>query len=262
MASFRETLASLAQEGDDYVIDAPEEWAQGRTLYGGMQGALAHEAVKRAHGDLGPLRSAQFGFVGPAAGRLRFRSEILRRGRSSAIVSAECLSEEGVAARGMFVFGAARESAIAHDFAPRFEAPPPDACAPYHKNTKPLPGFLGQFEFRLASGARLFETDKQPEFAVWARFRDDVGDDAVTAQLAMGDATPAAVLVSCAKLAPVSTMTWQIDFRQPVAPLNGWRLLWTSSESAADGYSMQNMRIYDERGVTVASGRQVVAIFA
>jgi acyl-CoA thioesterase len=262
MASFRQTMESLAKAGDDYVIDAPEEWAQGRTLYGGMSAALCYEALKREQGDLGPLRSAQFTFIGPASGRLSFRSSVLRRGRSSAVASAECRSAEGVATQSMFVFGAARESQVAHDFAPRFDVPPPEQCEPFHKTSKPLPGFLAQYEFRLAAGARLFETDKRPDFAVWVRFREDEGSDAVTALLAMADATPAASLVSVPKLAPVSTMTWQVDLYQPLADEGGWRLLWSSSESAADGYSIQNMRVCSRSGAPLISSRQVVAIFA
>lgn len=261
MASFGQTIASLAAEDDAFVIDAPEEWAQGRTLYGGMSAALCHEAVKRAHGDLGPLRSAQFTFIGPAAGRLRFASTILRRGRSSAIVSATCQSEEGVATQAMFAFGADRESVVTHDFTPRIDAPPPDQCEPFHKTSKPLPGFLGQYEFRLASGARLFQPEAKPEFAVWSRFREDEGGDPVTALLAMADATPAAALVSVPKPAPVSTITWQVDLVQPLVESCGWRLIWTSSERAASGYSIQNMRVWTAEGEPLISARQTVAVF-
>lgn len=172
MSSFRQTVESLVQEGDEFVIDAPEQWAQGRTLYGGMTAALCYSSALRAHDDPGPLRSAQFTFVGPSAGRLRLRPALLRRGRSSVIVSVDCHSEDGLAARSIFAFGAARESLVAHDFTPALAAPPPEACEPFHKTAKPLPGFLANYEYRLAAGARLFEPDKRPEFAIWTRFRD------------------------------------------------------------------------------------------
>ncbi len=59
MSALRQTVDSLVQEGDSYVIEAPEEWAQGRTLYGGMTAALSYAAAQRAHSDLRLLRSAQ-----------------------------------------------------------------------------------------------------------------------------------------------------------------------------------------------------------
>lgn len=257
-ASFQHTLESLAPEG---IIEAPEDWAQGRTLYGGMTAALSYRAVLRAHSGLAPLRSAQFAFIGPAAGALRFTTEMLRQGRSSAVIAAECHNTDGVAARATFVFGSARESVIAHDFTPRLEVPPPEACVPFHKTSKPLPGFLGRFEFRSAAGARLFEPDERPEFAVWVRFRDGAGDDPVAALLAIGDALPCAAMANFPKPAPISTMTWQIDLHRAPPTGDGWYLVWSSSEHAADGYSVQNMRIRDPGGLPVASARQVVAIF-
>src|SRR5690606_6594214 len=89
MSSLRAVVEQLTPEADGFAIDAPEDWGQGRTLYGGMTAALAYEAVKRAHGELAPLRSAQFSFIGPATGRLRFTSTLLRRGRSSTIIAAD-----------------------------------------------------------------------------------------------------------------------------------------------------------------------------
>ncbi len=261
MSSLYQTVESLVQEGEDYVIEAPEEWAQGRTLYGGMTAALSYSAIRRAHDDLGSLRSAQLTFVGPSSGRLRLRATVLRRGRSSAIVNADCRNDEGMAARSIFVFGEPRESQVAHKFTPKLDVPPPESCEPFHKTTKPLKGFLSKFEYRLAAGARLFEPNERPEFAIWTRFRDADEGDEVAALLAVADALPCASMVSFPKPAAVSTMTWSLDLHQPLAQGEGWYLVWSSSESAAEGYSLQNMRVYTQAGEPLASGRQVVAIF-
>ncbi|MET0239527.1 MAG: thioesterase family protein [Sphingobium sp.] len=261
MTSLSDTIAALALDGEDYCIDAPEEWAQGRTLFGGITAALAYGATCRAFEGLPPLRSAQLSFVGPASGALRFRPQILRRGRSSAIVAADCWNADGLATRATFTFGATRDSAVVHDHAERLAVPPPEQCDPFHKTTKPLQGFLGRFEFRLAAGARLFEAEKTPEFAVWTRLRDGDGDDPVAALLALADALPCAAWVSFPKPAPVSTMTWQVDVHAPLQPSGGWHLIRSSSESAAEGYSLQDMRVYNAAGAPLISARQVVALF-
>src|SRR5690606_7622189 len=135
MTSLRAVIDQLAQEDEHCLIDAPPAWSQGRTLYGGMTAALAYEAVKRTYADLPPLRSAQFAFIGPASGRLRFSSTLLRRGGSSTIVAAACANDEGQVARSLFVFGAARESKVTHDYLPRPEVPAPDACPPFRKSS-------------------------------------------------------------------------------------------------------------------------------
>jgi acyl-CoA thioesterase len=217
--------------------------------------------VRRAYPDVPPLRSAQFAFVGPAAGALRFTTELLRQGKSSSVIAAECRNAEGVAARATFVFGAPRESLVAHDFAPRPDVPPPEECKPFHRTGKPLPGFLARFEFRAAAGARVFEPEKRPEFAVWVRFRDGGGDDPVAALLAVADSLPGAAMASFPRPAPLSTMTWQIDLHRAPPASDGWYLVSSSSEHSADGYSVQPMRICDGEGEPIASARQMVAIF-
>lgn len=262
MTSLAAVLGSLVEQDGGYRIEAPEAWAQGRTLYGGINAALTYAALVRAHGTQPPIRSVQLAFVGPAAGALDFRSEVLRQGKSSASFATECRNAEGVAARGTFVFGAGRESAVAHDFAPRFELPAPEDSARFHKTDKPLPGFLGRFEFRLASGARLFEPEKKPEFAVWARLVEGDSDDPVANLLAIADALPCAAMANFPRPAAVSTVTWGIDFHQPAPAASGWHLIRSVSEQAAEGYSLQEMRLFNRAGEALASARQLVAIFA
>lgn len=262
MSSLHETIATLAQDGDDYRIEAPELWAQGRTLFGGMTAALAHGALTRAFGDLGPLRSAQFSFIGPASGALRFRPEMLRRGKSSTVVGVDCHNEDGLAARSTFFFGAPRESAVAHDYMPRLDVPPPDACEPFARGSKPPTGFIARYERRIAAGSRILNPGNKPEFAVWARLADGEGGDPLAALLAATDCLPCAAWVDFPKPAPVSTMSWTVDFLQPLATSTGWTLIHSVSEAAADGYSLQDMRVYNVAGEPLLASRQVVAIFA
>lgn len=264
MSSFHAVIETLAPADEGFEIDAPEEWGQGRTLYGGMTAALAYEATRRAHGDLGPLRSAQFTFIGPAAGRLRFQSTLLRRGRSSAIVGAECYSEGAHAARATFVFGGARESKIAHDFLPLPNVSPPQECERFEKWISPnARGFFLNYERRIAAGSRLLEPDApRPEFSVWTRFLDAGPADPIAALLAIADCLPPAAMVHFPQSAPISTMTWTVDLLTQPKRADGWFLLRSSSEHAGDGYSMQTMMLWDESGAPLAVGRQAVAIFA
>lgn len=268
MSSLQSVVEALVREGEAFVIDAPEAWSQGRTLYGGMTAALAFEAVKRAHGDpsegdMGPLRSAQFAFIGPASGRLAFTSTLLRRGRSSVVVAADCLNEGGVAARALFVFGGARESKIAHDHLPMPKVVSPEEGRGFRKEGEGAPrGFWNNFESRLVAGGRMLETSApKPEFTVWTRYREAGAVDPVTALLAIADCLPPAAAVHFPQFGPISTMTWSVDIMATPARADGWKLLQSSSEHAADGYSMQRMMIWDEDGAPLAVGRQAVAIF-
>lgn len=261
MSTFNEVLGSLAEDQGEYRVTPPGEWSQGRTLFGGMTAALSYWAVRMALGDLGPLRSAQFAFISPATGMLRFRPSLLRSGRSAAVASADCWTNDGIAARSTFTFGLDRTSEITHDFTTPLAVPSPELCDPFHKTKKPLGGFLDQFEFRLASGARLFETDKCPEFVVWTRLKEANGADPVAALLAVGDALPGAAMVRFPTLAPLSTMTWTLDLYQTSRDASEWYLVCSSSEAAHNGYSLQKMRVHNEHGRLLAAARQVVAVF-
>lgn len=258
--SLRAALEGLTRDGDDYVTDAPEAWAQGRTLYGGITAALSYEALRLAQPDVSNLRSAQFAFIGPAAGRLRLKPELLRKGRSATIAGVDCIAEQGLAARSIFTFGAPRESKVTHDLVPRPDVPPPDACEPFHKRGKPR-GFVQNFELRIAGGSRIFDGGTTPEFWVWVRHLDDEGVDPMASLLALADSLPPAAMVVFPEPAMISTMTWSIDIHQPLRGDGGWRLLWAESEQTADGYSLQNMALWNEAGERLLAGRQAVAIF-
>jgi hypothetical protein len=89
MTDFSELISGVQRNGDTWTADVSEDWRQGRTLFGGLCGALCLEAAKREFTDLPPLRSAQFALVGPAASKIMVRPSMLRRGKSTAFVGAD-----------------------------------------------------------------------------------------------------------------------------------------------------------------------------
>ncbi|MCX7357160.1 MAG: thioesterase family protein [Alphaproteobacteria bacterium] len=264
MSSLRAVVDTLVPEADGFAVDAPVDWSQGRTLYGGITAAFAYEAVRRSNEALPPLRSAQFMFVGPASGRLRFSSTVLRRGRSSTLIAADCFSEEGTAAKAVFAFGAARESKVAHNLLPMPAVPAPDTSPSFRKEgAAARPGFWNNFETRLGAGGRLVdETADRPEFFVWTRYLDTGGADPTTSLLALADCMPPAAMVVFPAPAPISTITWTIDIAHVPQSFDGWHLLWSESEQAGQGYSLQNMAMWSGTGELICTGRQTIAIFA
>lgn len=252
---------SIQQAGDQYLVTATEDWSQGRTLYGGMTTALCAVVAQRVMPNLPPLRSAQVSFVGPSSGQLRLQAATLRQGKSASIVSVDCASETGLAARALFTYGADRDSRITHDSTAMPSVPPPQDCAQFFPPAIAKTGFFQNFEMKLAAGLRPVSGGGDPEFTVWVRHLDDNGVDPVVALLALADSLPPAGMIQFAAPAPISTMTWMIDLFQPIARA-GWYLLRSRSEQAAAGYSLQAMEVWDDAGRRVAVGRQVVALFA
>ena len=260
MPSLGSVLGSLRESDGAYFTDAPEDWAQGRALFGGIVAALCAETARLSAPDLPPLRSAQVSFAGPAQGRLGFRADILRQGRNTTVVGVDCTSEDKFAARVLLTYGVSRESRVGHDLLERPSPRAPQDCAIFFPAEHTPPGFFQNFEMRLADGSRPLAGTARPEFTVWVRHVEEGDVDPTIALLALADSLPPAAMVQFPAMAPISTMSWGIDFLQPITS-RGWHLLRSTSEQAADGYSLQAMSLWDRDGKRLAAGRQAVALF-
>lgn len=259
MPTLGQALHALAKSDAGFSIESPDGWTTGRTVYGGMTAALAAKAAELQFPDLPPLRSAQFTFVGPASGDLNFRVDLLRQGSSSSVVSVDCLAQGNLASRSIFTFGAGRESAVSHDHVQMPEAKPLEMCEPFMAKP-PAAGFFQYFEHRLAGGARPFTADALPETLVWVRLLDSAGTDSQSALLAIADAVPPAAMIVFPSPGSISTMTWGMDFTQPLE-ITEWLLVHSKSEKANEGYSQQVMTVWNQLGERVGVARQTVAVF-
>jgi acyl-CoA thioesterase len=243
------------------VFEPPAEWSQGRTLYGGLTAALALQAARTAGGAaLPPLKSAQILYAGPAAGPLRFTAQLLRRGKSATAIGVDCLAGGDVALRAAFLFAQPRASAIAHDFTRFPDVEPPDAYE-RREQARTVAAFFDNFELRPAGGSLPLSGSDHPEFMAWVRHRDASGVDPSLSLVALGDCLPPAAISSLTQFAPLSSMNWNFELPRP-ATAGEWFLLCSSSRRAADGYSFQTMRAWNEARELVLTGSQTVAIFA
>lgn len=260
MPNLASVLGSLSEDDGAYFTEAPQGWAQGRALFGGIVAALCAQTARLSVADLPPLRSAQVTFAGPAQGRLGFRADLLRRGRTTTVVSVDCTGDDKFAARSVFTYGAARESRVHHDLTECPAVSAPQDCKLFFPQGNTPPGFFPNFEMRLAEGARPLSGANMPQFTVWVRHAEEGGVDPTIALVALADSLPPAAMVQFPAMAPISTMSWSIDFFQPIRS-RGWHLLRSTSEQAADGYSLQSMSLWDAEGKRIAAGRQAVALF-
>lgn len=258
---FSNLLAGMQREGDHHSIVLPEDWLQGRTAYGGLSASLCLEAVQRSLGELPPLRSAQFCFVGPATGQLKMVTEVLRKGKSTVLVAADLTGEAGLAVRSTFCFGLGRESAHAHQSFVMPDVPAPQACPSYY--TWPgLVNFMNHFEGRLARGARPGTPGAKPEMTVWLRHRDAGDESSLVRLLSLADALPPPALVMSRSIPMISTMTWSMEMlaAQPHSD-SGWWLVQATADTSREGYSAQSTVIWSPDGQPILVARQNVVIF-
>lgn len=264
--------ALLSSISGDLRVSVPEDWRQGRTAYGGLSAALCVEAALRAAerdreaerppAILPPLRSAQFAFIGPAAGELTMAPSVLRRGKSSVFVSVDLAGEAGLATRALLSFGAARPSVIAHDALAMPDVKPAGQCEPFFPGDKPTISFQAHFESRLAGGARPRTPGAEPRYLIWFRHRDEAARTGIVPLIALADAPPPAAMVLFPEFAPISTVTWAVDILSDApATEDGWWLVESRAQTAHQGYSAQIMTVWNTRGNAVIAARQNVAIF-
>lgn len=260
-----DALLDRLQFGDDgqWHADVPEDWMQGRTLYGGVSSALCLAAARRAFPDLPPLRSAQIAFAGPAAGRVSARPDMLRAGKSAAFVGVDLVSEAGFGVRATFCFAADRASSQRQTRLPAPDVPAPDR-SPDHfgGEDRPRPAFAHHFQMRLAAGAPPVSGAAEADMTLWLRDRDAGATPRECALLALADAPPPAALSLFETFTPLSTMTWMVDILSGDLGASGdWVLGRMRAEAVGDGYSAQSMYLWSADGRPLMAARQCVALF-
>ncbi|MAP96536.1 MAG: acyl-CoA thioesterase [Ponticaulis sp.] len=263
MTNFDQMIGEFSKvEAGKHSVLAPENWSQGRTLYGGMSAALCYVAAEALASPELPIRSALVSFIGPAGGQLTAESEVLRRGRSTLIAEAGLNSESGIGTRATFAFGAGRESRIDQSKLRLPEVSQPDACPDFWSAAGQGPNFAKNFEYRLAGGARPRSGSDATEMLAWVRHKVPVRSSQIAGLLALADSLPPAAITAFEEPAPISTLSWSIEFLQTdIDVQDNWYLCQSRAEHTAEGYSSQAMYLWDSSGRPVIAARQTVVIF-
>ncbi len=268
MSLFYDLMHDLDVKDGLATCEAPEDWLQGRTLYGGILAALSHEIACNSLGSPLPLRSIQVAYIGPASNSLTIKATVLRQGRSVSYVSVDLTGDKGLATRSLFCFGAARSSNLASRTRPLPDVDTPQVAKPF-LSLNNQPQFMKNFDMLMAGGDIPLSQGPSALMQVWVRHKDNRAERAgqgglMNALLAVADALPPAIITTLPELVPLSTMTWQVDVlcHDPVISPNGWWLLESHAQSAAEGYSAQKMMVWSEDGTPILAGRQAVAVFS
>lgn len=258
---FSQLISAMHSDEAGYAIELPPDWLQGRTAYGGLSAALCLEATLRACGELPPLRSAQFCFIGPATGVLRMAPTVLRKGKSTVVVGVDLEGDSGLAVRATFCFGSSRVVAQRHMALDMPEVAAPQTAPPYFSWPN-RPNFMSHFDGRLVRGSMPGTPGRAPEMTVWLRHHDAEDGHALVRLLSLADALPPAALVMYSEGVPISTMTWTIEFLDDNPQTSdGWWLAQAVADTSDQGYSAQGAVIWNREGQPTLIARQNVAIF-
>ncbi|KAF1053765.1 MAG: hypothetical protein GAK43_01255 [Stenotrophomonas maltophilia] len=263
--TFSDLLAAVRDTPQAVLI--PQSWAQGRASFGGLVAAQAFEAMRAVVEPGRPLRSLALTFVGPVQPEVpvRFEAECLREGRAVSHVSCRLVQDGQVVTLAQASFGLPRESIVAVDASPAAELKPVEACQELPFIRKVMPAFTQHIAMRWSVGGLPFSANTSREMGGWMRFRSDVSETelGIAHLLALIDAWPPATLSHLRGPAPSSSLTWTVEFVQPLPtlPTSGWLRYLAEIEQARDGYGHIAARCWSEDGQLLAISRQTATIF-
>jgi acyl-CoA thioesterase len=261
MTRLSDLLARCATSGGSAVLaEVGDDWMQGRSVFGGLQAAVALAAMRSVVPDVA-LRTFQMTFVAPVgADALRAQARVLRTGKSATHVEARLETGGETLALAVGVFGTGRPSIVRQDL----PTPAPlraTAKLPFVPGI--VPNFIQHFDVGLLDGGLPFSNSRVDHTYYELGLRD-TGPVSEAHLLAIADFVPPVALSWMPAVVPGSSLTWMLEMLDDdfaAQPLQGWRADATMS-AARDGYTSQTTTIYAPDGRAIALSRQSMVVFA
>jgi acyl-CoA thioesterase len=126
-----------------------------------------------------------------------------------------------------------------------------------------MPTFLKQFEGCWVGDALPFSGSKARRLNMWVRHRCEMSSYPAEKLIAIADMPPPVLLSHYDKpFVPASSVSWGLEFLVDPSEVTGeWFYLDFDLDAAAEGYTQQSGRIYEESGRLVALSRQCMVYF-
>lgn len=263
--TFSELLAAVRANPDQVVI--PSVWGQGRASFGGVVAALIFEVMRATVPAGRPVRSLAITFVGPVEPGVPvgFSAERLREGKAVSQVLGRAIQNGQTVALVQGSFGASRASVVevVAEPAPVLKAVQDCQEMPYIANL--TPEFIRHLALRWALGGLPFSGTASREMGGWVRLRNEQSAQPLDEAhlLALVDAWPPALLPFLRVPTAGSSLTWTIEFVQPLASLttDDWCMYRATIEHARDGYGHVAAALWTPGGELMAISRQIVTVF-
>ncbi|HXF79518.1 MAG TPA: thioesterase family protein [Usitatibacter sp.] len=258
---YSELMSQVEVRPGESRVVVPDDWLQGRTLFGGLQAAIALKAM-RTLAPQAPLRSMQVTFVGPVpGGPVQARARVLRSGKNTTHVEARIVDGEETLATMVGVFGLARASSV--NVLPAQPAVPAGKPIEMRYVQAAVPAFTQHFKARWLHGGPPFTGATERDNVIELGMRDPARASEYHV-LAMADFIPPIALSFLTERAAAASLNWMLELLVDdvgALPLEGWRLD-AHMVAAGEGYTHQSLELWGPGGLPVALGRQTMVVFA
>ena len=259
-----ETILTSLKQSPESRTNFGESWSQGRSAFGGISAAFAVTGMGKLLASPQPLRSLMISFVAPLPpGEISVDAKVQRQGKNVTQCTADVISDGNICLQAMGVFGNSRE---AFQAPPLIEANPPsrDKGIPFEANAERLPHFLQYFDGCWLDGGVPFSGNFKPYLKMWVKHRSNLTEFPMEKLVTIADIPPPVVLSHFDKPpVPSSSLSWSLEFVVPPETIESdWFYLEFEVEAAANGYTQQSGKIFDESGNLCALTRQCMVYFA
>ena len=258
---FSKLLSSTWEESGAFTTTVPDDWMQGRSAFGGLQGALALRAMRSRVAPDVPLRVLQMTFVAPAAaGDLRAWPQVLRTGKSATHVETRLFAGDDLTTIALGVFGRGRPSGV--HVVPHVAPVSTEEARRASPSRAPQINFTEHFTMRWLRGDPPFSGTESHSAVIEVGMKD-TGKASVEHLIAIADAIPPVALSILRAPAPGSSVTWTLEMMRDSVddlPLAGW-VLHAELTAGRDGYTSQSVFVCSPDGGVVAVSRQSMVVF-
>ena len=254
-------ILNAIHAGENKLI--PESWAQGRTIFGGLTGAILCQATKIDTDPARRLRNFEVGFARPFEAMKPYEIEIetLANGKTVTIKSARIVQEGKVRATARADYVLPIESNVHIDtfVVPKLKRQD-DSIA---LEGMQLPNFFNYFDNYVATEAIPFSGKGIPELGGWVRFKDASQQITDAHLVCMIDSWPPTASPYYKGFKPLSTISWSIHFAHSADRLSpeehiGYHAKVNFGES---GISSSNAEIWGADGKLLAKSVQTNIIY-
>ncbi|MCF2856062.1 thioesterase family protein [Pseudoalteromonas sp. SMS1] len=265
---FDSLISSQQLQENPCQLTVPETWSQGRTVFGGLSAALMMKHMYLHINDSERnMLSFSCNFVAPLLAQTPFHisTKTLRSGKSVTQVETTITQNDSVCLVSLGCFGVHRNSKIN---VATIDTPQKLSSEINNKQTLKyveglFPAFIQNIDLNLQHGAMPFSGANCTEIHGWMRFKQHSKNTLNELHvLALADAWPPTLLQLCDAPSPASTVSWYIEFIQPLA-LKGsqWLGYQVLTHQANGGYGTEDAKIFSQSGELLALSRQTVAVF-
>ncbi|MBF0200177.1 MAG: thioesterase family protein [Desulfamplus sp.] len=263
---FSTLMEKIEHPGAENRIHVPDDWMQGRTVYGGLVAALALKSM-RPHIPLErKVRTLFVSFIAPLDSKpFHIHTNMLRSGKSVTTVESRVIQNDSICCTVSGSFGADRSSQIQIPPVKRPEMQEPSRAfeLPYIDGL--TPSFTRHFDYRWAIGEFPFSGKGGGEIGGWINFREETTCLTEEWLVALADAWPTPVLSQLTQPAAASTMTWALGFvhlNRLACSENQWWAYHCVIDSAERGYAHERSTIWDPEGHLALYSFQTNTVFA